>query len=1128
MIEDSLGRWIQLRRKALDLTQWQLALRVGCAVDTIRKIEAGTRRPSQQIATRLADALAVPAPERATFIQGVRAHLSVPQQPTAALPVPSTSSITHGTLASQAAMTFLFTDIVGSTRLWDEEMHAMQAALTRHNAVIHACIQASGGSVFKLMGDSICAVFPHAIDAIMAALAAQRTLQKEQWDTAYPLQVRMALHTGVAEANNNDYVGPPLNRIARMLAVAHGGQIVVSQVTQELVRDHVQLPISFRDLGLYRLKDLRMPERIFQLAAPELPADFAPLAAPNVQATNLPMPLTSLVGRQREIDDLVSLIRSGKRLVTLTGPGGVGKTRLALQLVSLLTPHYPDGVWFVDLSSVQNTLQLTNRVAEILGVAVLPEQNVEQHLQGWLYDKHLLIILDNVEQVPDAALPISKWLRYAAGLGVLTTSRVPLEAIGEQEYPVLPLSLPDLQIIPSTVVVQPSDAMLLFASRVQDIHPHFEITMANQAEVAGICWRLDGLPLALELAAAWTRLFTPKQLLAQLHEQGMLRFLEEKTHKLPPRQQTMYITLAWSYNLLQLPEQTLLSRLAIFRSSWTLDLAELICSDQQGGNGQIGQVAIMHLVARLVEHNLVQQVRNESVQPRFILLETVREFAREQLELRGEEQLIRRRHALAYFGLAAQARERYDRKDVHAFSSVHEDLDSLRAALVWALDHDMIIEATETIIRLAPFWSSRMPVALPWLEDILARADELPPALRANIFALTGSLSWELFRNPVHAQALCEASLALYWELQDYRGVAMVLTGLAHIAVSMGQIDRPKIDAYLIESLTLRRVLGDKAGIAETLSAQGRLAALYGDYAGAHTLMHEALQLQRAVGAPLGIAVALFYLGWLAFCQGNYAEMVAIHSERLTVEQAMGNPQGIADCTLWLGIAALWQGNPLRASQLFESSLQQLRVLGDPWHLPHVIDACAHAAIGRNDYLAAQTYQMERITSLRMLGAQRAIAWSQIHLAFIALDQANYPEALAYFLAAFDVYRENHNPYGPLHLFAVISPQRDAVSLVLLIEGAATLASLTQSSEQALRLAGAATALRATLNIPFYYPDQRDRVTTIVQRARRAGSESSAAWEAGRALTLEQATAEAFDLIFASSNGLMPDAARTA
>jgi len=622
------------------------------------------------------------------------------------------------------------------------------------------------------------------------------------------------------------------------------------------------------------------------------------------------------------------------------------------------------------------------------------------------------------------------------------------------------------------------------------------------------------LPLAIELAAAWIRLFTPKQLLAQLQGHRILRFLEEKTNKLPPRQQTMYAALAWSYNLLQPPEQTLLSRLAIFGSSWTLDVAELICTDEPGREGQIDQAAIMPLLARLVEHNLVQRVQNESVRPRFTLLETVREFAREQLELRGEAELVHRRHALAYFALAAQARERYDHGDVNAFVSVHEDLDSLRAALAWALEHQMIEAATDAIIRLSPFWFSRMPVALPWLDDILDHADELPPTLRASIFTLIGSLSWELFRDPIHARALCEASLALYRELQDHHGVARVLAGLAHIAVSMEQIDRPQTEAHLAESLALRRMLGDKSGIAETLSAQGRLAALYGDYPSAHALMTEALHIQQGLGVQLGIAVALFYLGWLTFHQGKYAEAARISSERLSLEQAMGNPQGIADCTLWLGIAILWQGDPARAKQILESSLHQLRALGDPWHLPHVLDACAHVAAMLNDFSTAQNYQAERIALLRMSGAQRGVAWSHIHLAWMSMAQANNGEALAYFRSALEVFREKRDPYGPTHLFAVLSPYRDVANFVLLIECGAALAALHQAYEQAMRLCGAAAALRATLIIPFYYPDERDRVTAVVNvaQAALAINDGAVAWEAGRSLSLEQAVAEAFDI----------------
>ncbi|HEU5089660.1 MAG TPA: tetratricopeptide repeat protein, partial [Roseiflexaceae bacterium] len=330
--------------------------------------------------------------------------------------------------------------------------------------------------------------------------------------------------------------------------------------------------------------------------------------------------------------------------------------------------------------------------------------------------------------------------------------------------------------------------------------------------------------------------------------------------------------------------------------------------------------------------------------PRFRLLGAIREFAQQQLEQSGHEYEMRRRYALAFFQLVSHTRERYERGQVDAFMPIHEELDNLRAALEWALYHDMIVEAAETVVRLEPFWSTRMPVTLQWLEALLAQADKLSPTLRARVLGLTALLSWEMFRDPAHARALCVASLDLYRAAGDRPGIARALAGLAHLAMALGEINEPQTAAYLAESLQVWRSLNDGYGIAETLIIHGRLSSLQGNFEQARALMNEALALRRSQGQPLGIAIVLAYLSWLAFRQGNYVEMEVITAERMSLERIMGNPQGIADCELWHGVVALWQGRPAQAAALLESSLARLRELGEPRNVLHVLDVCAHAA----------------------------------------------------------------------------------------------------------------------------------------------------------------------------------------
>ena len=950
----SFGTWVRRRRKGLDLTQNALAERVGCTESMLRKIETDTRRPSKQLAIRLASALELTGSQQAAFLKAARAELAVDQ-------------------------------------------------------------------------------------------------------LAHPVQEYSAARIPTPD-------GP-----------AHSS--------------HTELETA------------RTGQQKSRSAAPA-----------STLGSNIPFPLNSLINRTQELEQLLTLLRAGKRLLTLTGPGGVGKTRLIVQLATLLVAEYPDNIWFVDLSAVHDVTQLQVQVAQVVGVTEHEAYDLAERLQLWLRGKHSLLLLDNAEQISHVGDVFGQWLHIAPDLTLVVASRIPLRLAGEQEYPIRPLAYPDPKTALSFEQIAEHSAITLFISRTQDLLPHFALTSTNVADIVEICAQLDGLPLAIELAAARMRLFTPQQLLLQLREHGILQLLSNSGYDRPARHQTIQATLAWSYKLLSEPEQILFTRLSVFVSGWSLSVAEAICADTKEPMAQIHGEDILTLLEALIEHNLVQRSNDESVEAHFTLLKSIREFAQQQLQLRGEQELIQHRHAELYITLVSQAREHYDRGDVNAFASIHADIDNLRSALDWALNHGMVEATAEAIVRLEPFWSSRMPVTLQWLEGVLAHGQELAPALHANILSLTGSLSWEVFRNPLRAQQLCAASVAIYRDLQDQRGLATALNRLAHMAVSMGVIEAAKTKAYLDESLALRRSIGDQSGSAETLIIQGHLAALQGDFAHASACMDEALALRRSKAAPLGIAVALFYVGWLAFKQGDYAHMERVNSERLTIEHAMGNPQGIADCKLWLGVAALWQGDSTQALRLISESLAQLRNLDEPRNLTHVLDACAHTRMSAGDLNGAQRGQLERLTLLDGLGVWRGTAWSHILLGRIALAQSQPSEARSRFRTAYSILREGRLPYHPTHLFSDLSPRRDAEGLIVLVEASAALAAYTSNAAMAAQLLGAAAQLRQSQHLHFYFPDEQQLtietlsiVSTLLDR-----QHLNAYWEAGQQMSLEEALTHAF------------------
>jgi len=459
----------------------------------------------------------------------------------------------------------------------------------------------------------------------------------------------MALHTGAAEEQGGDYFGPPLNRVARLLSAAHGGQVLLSLPTQELVRDVLPLDSELRDLGEHRLKDLARPERVYQLVAPDLPADFPSLRTLESRPNNLPMQPTLLVGREREVEDVRGrLLAPEVRLLTLTGPGGTGKSRLALQSAADLIEEFEDGVFFVALATLTDHTLVTSSVAQVLGVRESGDQPLLEGIKDYLQDKRLLLVLDNFEQVLEAAPQAGEILSAAPRLKVLATSRIPLGIYGEREYAVPPLAIPDPKRLPTLEVLSQYEAVRLFIERAEATKAGFEITSENAPAVAEICARLDGLPLAIELAAARIKLLPPSSILARLTNR--LKLLTGGARDLPERQRTLRCAIEWSHTLLDEGEKTLFARMAIFSGGRTLEAIEAVCDAQ----GDLPMDAF-DSVSSLVDKSLLRQEEGPEGEPRFMMLETIQEYAREKLRESGEAEEIGHAHARHFLGLAEEA-----------------------------------------------------------------------------------------------------------------------------------------------------------------------------------------------------------------------------------------------------------------------------------------------------------------------------------------------------------------------------------------------------------------------------------------------------------------------------------------
>ena len=479
-------------------------------------------------------------------------------------------------LLPPGTVTFLFTDIEGSTRLWETQRAAMQQALAHHDAILRDAIEANDGYLVKTTGDGAHAAFAIAADAIAACLAAQRALKAHAWGELR-IKSRMALHSGAAEQRGGDYYGPGLNRAARLMAAAHGGQILLSRATEELVRDHLPADIALRDMGERRFKDLVRPERVYQVIAPGLPADFPPLKTLDARPNNLPAQTTLFIGRDNEIRAVKErLSNANVRLLTLSGVGGTGKTRLALQAAADMVDEFEHGVFFVPLAALSDPALVLQTIAQAFDVREAAGRSLQEQLQGYLREKQMLLVLDNFEQVIDAAPRVSDLLTAAPRLKVLVTSREVLRLSPETDHPVPPLSLPDPKRLPPLERLTQYEAVAFFIERAVAVKPAFALTNENAPAVTEICHRLDGLPLAIELAAARVRALPPQRMLAELSHR--LSFLSGGARDLPARQKTLRGAIDWSYDLLTGDEQKLFRRLAVFVGGCALEAIESVCN----------------------------------------------------------------------------------------------------------------------------------------------------------------------------------------------------------------------------------------------------------------------------------------------------------------------------------------------------------------------------------------------------------------------------------------------------------------------------------------------------------------------------------------------------------------------
>jgi predicted ATPase/class 3 adenylate cyclase len=837
-------------------------------------------------------------------------------------------------------VTCLFTDIEGSTRI---ELAVgtgpYRDIRERHRELLRAAFEAHDGYEQSTEGDSFFVIFRRPQDAVGAAIDGQRAIEAEPWREDVPVHVRMGMHTGEIESIGGDVIGYDINRTARIAALAHGGQVLLSDTARALVTDALPTGVSLRDLGAHRLKDLRAPEHLSQLVIDGLQDTFPPLRSLDARPNNLPTQLTTFVGREREVAEALGLL-SSTRLLTLTGPGGTGKTRLSLQVGAAAADDFPDGVWFVALDPVRDPSLVVPTIARTLGLAEKGTTSSMDLLAEEIGQRPVLLLLDNFEQVTDAGPEIAELLRRCPVLKAIVTTRIPLRVSGEQEYPVpglpappdtsrlsemerlnLPRELRELNVATLTQF----EAVRLFIARATAIRPAFSVTNANAPAVAGIAGRLHGMPLAIELAAARIKLLTPDQILARLEHH--LDLLTAGSRDLPERQQTLRGAIGWSYDLLDEGARRLIDRLSVFRGGFDLEMAERVCgpADEVGGD-------VVERLGELVDQSLVR-LDEDSLEPRFAMLETIREYAGEMLATRGEAETIGDRHAAAMLELAELAEPELNGADQRTWlDRLEREHDNMRAALDRSIakpDPDL---GVRTAFALWRFWQQRgyLNEARARFAQLEAQAWTLDPVLQARFDEAFGGIAYWQSDQPT-ATRLYDDALRIWRELGDKREIANALYNRAYadmIEVMEGRLgpeenvrDVPKLD----EALAIYRELGDIGGEANLLWALGSVHFFTANAGVAEGWYREALELHRKAGNRSMEAWSLHMLGLSLAGQRRFEEALEVTRHAMRHFYEAGDVSGVTLVLDDLAIVAVGLGDPVRGGRLWGAArhLQQ-------------------------------------------------------------------------------------------------------------------------------------------------------------------------------------------------------------
>jgi predicted ATPase/class 3 adenylate cyclase len=888
----------------------------------------------------------------------------------------------RGNMLPTGTVTFLFTDVVGNVPIWERDPTAMKAALARHHDILYAAVQHHHGLVFKILGDEFQIAFDVPENALEAALEAQRGLRDEPWGSTGPLMVRMGLHTGPAEViegvlDTPDYaVSHTINRVARIRTAAHGGQILLSSATSELLHGYRHQDIHLLDMGDVYLKGMSLPEHLYQVVVPDLPDVFPPLVSISHPLHNLPIQLTSFIGREKEIKDIKAFLHKDdseirpltlSRLVTLTGVGGTGKTRLALHVATDLVDEYPDGLWLVELARITNPSLIPHTAAAVFGLRDEKGRSAAEMLDNYLRLKRLLFILDNCEHVINEAAQFADHiLHLAPGVKILATSREALGLAGEAIYLVPSLGKPDLtQRLPLESLIQ-YEAVQLFIDRAVAVLSSFTVTNANAPAVAQICHRLDGIPLAIELAAARIKALSVQQIAARLNDR--FRLLTGGSRTALPRQQTLQATIDWSYGLLSEQERTLFRCLSVFTGGWALEAAEAVSS----GASNLDPAIVLDLLSQLLNKSMVIASGEEGQAYRYRMLETIRQYAQEKLIEAGEAARARDQH-LAYFLVFAEEMESQLKtaRQMVALDQLDLEINNIRSAVSWAFSEEQgdsallglrLVNAIGLFLELRNFHE-----VMEWLEkglSLLQGEDELHVRVRAAAYSLMGWCYTETDLS--EAKRWLQESVILYRSSRDSRGLAFALTTLGSIhAISdpMRNSSSTDIEAAWScykESETIFCKLHDPWGMSWVLSTKLGIFYFAKDFASFSQLVEEnRAAFQNTEGRVFPEFYNVHILAIEAFERADYQKAYFFYRSFVELSLKLRSRGDAAYGLMGMGIVAFTQGDFQKMAEHFEEALLISREVGYVYFTYWILRYLSIAALAQGQVERARNYLLE-------------------------------------------------------------------------------------------------------------------------------------------------------------------------